>query len=226
MNKEEIRELAFNSPAEQLNHLVAKHIFDNEVRLMDITALMTDLRTCTSCPRLVASRTQVVTYDGDPNPDVVFVGEAPGKKEDEAGRPFVGPAGQLLRSHIREFLDPLRVKYGITNLVKCRPVVPPDKNGKPETEEINTCRDTWLLLELSLLQPRLVVLLGDYALSGMTDKRGITKWRGQFLTDQGYFFDLFATWHPAALIYDKTKQETFKRDFAQIADYLRSVLTT
>src|SRR5690606_20122594 len=77
MNKEEIRELAFNSPAEQLNHLVAKHIFDNEVRLMDTTVLMTDLRTCTSCPRLVASRTQVVTYDGDPNPDVVFVGEAP-----------------------------------------------------------------------------------------------------------------------------------------------------
>lgn len=177
------------------------------------------LKVCTLCPRLADSRTNVVAYDGDPNPDVVFIGEAPGKNEDESGVPFVGRAGQVLRQHIKEYLDPARIKWGITNLVKCRPVEPPNRNGKPTKDEISACMNTWLLPELELLKPSLVVLLGDYALRGLADKSGISMWRGKLLEDERYSFSLFPTWHPAALVYDRKKQEGFREDFIKIVEF-------
>lgn len=179
------------------------------------------LKECTSCPRLVQSRTQVVVSDGEPGAEVMFVGEAPGRKEDETGVPFVGTAGKTLRSHIEEFLVLAGITWIITNLVKCRPVVPPNRNGKPTLEEISACSSQWLFREIELVKPRLIVLLGDYALRGITGKTGISQYRGSPLYVDGIDCPLFPTWHPAALTYDRSKRESFRADFEQIVRIVR-----
>lgn len=157
-------------------------------------------------------------YDGAPVPDVLFIGEAPGRQEDESGVPFVGRAGSVLREHIDEFLTPASISWGITNLVKCRPVERPNRNGKPTAAEIEMCKSRWLTKEIELLDPHLIVLLGDYALRGVLGHSGISQWRGRLLRSEGGKPLYFATWHPAALVYDKKKQETFREDFARIKE--------
>jgi len=148
---------------------------------------------CTRCP-LAATRTQVVFGVGDPDADLMFVGEAPGRDEDLQGEPFVGRSGQLLDRLLAEELGLERSAVYIANVVKCRP---PD-NRDPRPEEIASCRP-YLEAQVELIAPTVVVTLGNFATKLLLDTdQGITKLRGRaYPLGDGH---LVPTFHPAAAL--------------------------
>jgi len=148
---------------------------------------------CTSCS-LAATRTQVVFSRGDPAADLVFVGEAPGRDEDLQGEPFVGKSGQLLDRLVREEIGLERDRFYVMNTIKCRP----PGNRDPRPEEISACSG-WFDRQLALLQPKVVVTLGNFATRVLLDtKEGITKLRGRSYPYRGGV--LIPTYHPAAVL--------------------------
>jgi uracil-DNA glycosylase len=155
-----------------------------------LAELAIEASTCTLCP-LAAGRTQVVFGVGDPDADLLFVGEGPGAEEDRQGLPFVGRSGALLDRLIVEELGLTRERVYIANVVKCRPPA----NRDPAPEEIAACRP-YLERQIELIDPKVVVTLGKFAAQLLLDtKVGITKLRGQ-----SYPFGdalLIPTVHPA-----------------------------
>ncbi len=149
--------------------------------------------TCTKCP-LAETRTQVVFGAGDPEADLMFVGEGPGEQEDRDGIPFVGRAGRLLTSLIEGIgLD--RDAVYIANVVKCRP----PGNRDPLPVEIESCRP-YLEAQIGFIDPAVVVTLGNFATKLLLDtKDGITKLRGKEFPF-GEHSVLMPTLHPAAVL--------------------------
>jgi uracil-DNA glycosylase family 4 len=148
---------------------------------------------CTRCP-LAATRTQVVFGVGDPDADLMFVGEAPGRDEDLRGEPFVGRSGQLLDRLLAEEVGIGRERVYIANVVKCRP---PD-NRDPRPDEIGACRP-YLDQQVALVAPKVVVTLGNFATRLLLDTdRGITTLRGSSYP-MGET-TLVPTFHPAAAL--------------------------
>jgi DNA polymerase len=145
--------------------------------------------------------TRMVPGEGNPHADVVFVGEAPGAREDALGRPFVGAAGKLLDELLVE-AGLVREDVWITNVVKARP----PKNRDPTVAEAAHCRP-WLEAELALIAPRLVVPLGRHALKHFAPEARIAEVHGRLL-DGG----LFPLYHPAAAIYNRSLRETLFAD--------------
>lgn len=159
-------------------------------RTLEIAAI--DASGCVRCP-LATGRTQVVYGSGDPNADLLFVGEAPGRDEDLQGEPFVGRAGQLLTSVIED-AGLRRADVYIANVLKCRP----PNNRDPLPLEIESCRP-WLLEQLDLVDPLLVVTLGNFATKLLLDTTvGISRLHGKT-----YRFGerwLIPTFHPSAAL--------------------------
>jgi uracil-DNA glycosylase family 4 len=148
---------------------------------------------CVRCP-LAAGRTQVVFGVGDPAADLVFVGEGPGRDEDLKGEPFVGRSGQLLDRLVLEEMGLTRDRFYIANVVKCRP----PNNRDPMPEEIAQCRP-WLEAQLDLVDPRVVVTLGNFASKLLLDTtEGITRLRGRTYPFRSGV--LVPTFHPAAVL--------------------------
>ena len=172
---------------------------------------------CVKCPRLVASRKTVVFGVGNPDADLMFVGEAPGADEDERGEPFVGKAGQLL-TKIIETMGLSRQQVYIGNILKCRPDTPGQSAGnrKPTTDEMQTCIP-WLHEQIDLIRPRVLVALGATAVEGLLGKTiGITRLRGNWQTYRG--IPLMPTYHPAYLLRNQsmaTKREVWE-DMLQV----------
>ncbi len=163
--------------------------------LAEIAAQAAD---CTKCA-LAATRTQVVFGVGDPHAPLMFVGEAPGKDEDEQGEPFVGRSGKLLDQVMQEELGVTRASVYITNVVKSRP----PGNRDPLPDEIAACRP-WLEAQLDLIAPKVVITLGNFAtkllLLGDTNaKEGITKLRGKSYPWRNGAV-LVPTFHPSAVL--------------------------
>ena len=158
-----------------------------------LAELAVEAADCTRCP-LATTRTQVVFGVGDPDADLMFVGEAPGRDEDLRGEPFVGRSGQLLDRLLAEELGIERRAVYIANVVKCRP---PD-NRDPKPEEIASCRP-YLETQVELIAPKVVVTLGNFATKLLlaTDQ-GITKLRGASYPMGDAF--LVPTFHPAAAL--------------------------
>ena len=149
---------------------------------------------CVRCP-LAAGRTQVVWGMGDPNADLMFVGEGPGAEEDKQGLPFVGRSGQLLDRLVQEEMGlDRRTQCYTANVVKCRP----PGNRDPKPEEIASCRP-WLEEQVDTIRPRVVVTLGRFAAQVLLETtEGITKLRGkQYPFRNGI---LIPTFHPAAVL--------------------------
>jgi DNA polymerase len=150
---------------------------------------------CTKCPLATAGRSQVVFGVGNRDADLVFVGEGPGAEEDKQGIPFVGRAGQLL-TRLIEGIEMTRDDVYICNVVKCRP----PGNRDPLPDEIFTCRP-YLEAQLDLLQPKVVVTLGNFATKLLLDtKVGITKLRGQEHPYRDSSTVLIPMLHPAAVL--------------------------
>jgi uracil-DNA glycosylase family 4 len=147
---------------------------------------------CTRC-RLARTRTQVVFGTGNPEADLVFVGEAPGHDEDLKGEPFVGRAGQLLTDIIKA-MRMTRDDVYIANVIKCRP----PENRNPEPDELEACRP-YIRKQLDFLKPRVIVTLGRFALQSLTGKGyAISSVRGQWLESDG--IKVMPTYHPAYLL--------------------------
>ena len=148
---------------------------------------------CVRCP-LSEGRTQVVFGVGDPDADLMFVGEAPGRDEDLQGEPFVGRSGKLLDRLVMEELGVDRSRFYIANVVKCRP---PD-NRDPKAEEIDACRP-YLAGQLEIIRPKVVVTLGNFATKLLLETDlGITKVRGRAYPMGAW--QLVPTYHPAAAL--------------------------
>jgi DNA polymerase len=148
---------------------------------------------CTKCP-LAATRTQVVFGAGDPEADLMFVGEGPGEQEDREGIPFVGRAGRLLTGLIEGIGLDRDVVY-IANVVKCRP----PGNRDPLADEIESCRP-YLEAQIGFIDPSVVVTLGNFATKLLLDtKEGITKLRGREFPFRDHAV-LMPTLHPSAVL--------------------------
>ena len=176
-----------------------------------LEALRGPVLACTKCPHLVQSRTQVVFGVGNPDAEVMFVGEAPGADEDLVGEPFVGKAGQLL-TKIIEAMNFRRADVYIANILKCRPNVPPGESGnrKPTHAEMDVCKP-YLLQQIEIIQPKILVALGATAVEGLlgVEKAGITKMRGTWKEFHG--IPLMPTFHPSFLLRPTSEQNANKR---------------
>ena len=169
---------------------------------------------------LKKTATQAVPGDGSAEAEIVFIGEGPGQKEDEQGRPFVGAAGKFLA----EMLSSINLKREgvyITNIVKYRP----PNNRDPLPEEKNACRE-WLLGELRIISPKLIVFLGRHAMNDFFPTEKISNAHGKLLIKAfagmptKYFYALY---HPAAALYDGSMRETLMADFKKIPKVLEKI---
>ncbi|MEO8379427.1 MAG: uracil-DNA glycosylase [Acidobacteriota bacterium] len=155
-------------------------------------ALAAEAHDCTRC-RLSASRTNVVFGVGDPNADLMFIGEAPGRDEDLQAEPFVGRAGQLLTDIIKA-MHLSREQVYIANVIKCRP----PENRNPEPDELDQCRP-FIRRQVEMIQPKVIVTLGRFGLQSLTEKSyAISSVRGHWLDYEG--IKLMPTYHPAYLL--------------------------
>jgi DNA polymerase len=164
--------------------------------------------------------TQPVPGDGSVDAKIAFIGEAPGKKEDEIGKPFVGAAGKFLAEMLSE-VKLNREDVYITNIVKYRP----PNNRDPLPEEKASCRE-WLLAELKIVSPKLIIFLGRHALNDFFPTEKISQVHGKLLIKQfnimpaKYFYALY---HPAAAFYNGSMRETLMSDFRKIPKILDNI---
>jgi DNA polymerase len=161
--------------------------------MRSLAEVAAEAATCTRC-RLAEGRTQVVFGVGNPDADLMFVGEAPGFHEDKQGEPFVGAAGQLLTRMLGE-IGLTRPDVYIANVLRCRP----PGNRDPLSDEIEACTP-WLLETISIVRPHLIVTLGNFATKYILDtKLGITRLRGE--TYRWRDRTVIPTFHPAAILH-------------------------
>ena len=169
---------------------------------------------------LKKTATQAVPGNGNPDADIVFIGEAPGKKEDELGIPFVGAAGKFL-DEMLGLINLNREDIYITNIVKYRP----PNNRDPLPEEKTACRE-WLLGELKIISPKLIIFLGRHAMNNFFPELKISDAHGKLLIkpfkgmSTKYFFPLY---HPAAALYDGSMREVLIEDFKKIPKVLKKI---
>jgi uracil-DNA glycosylase len=174
-----------------------------------------DIGECVRCP-LHEGRTKIVHTEGNTGSRLMFVGEAPGADEDASGRPFVGRAGQLLNKII-EAIGLKREDVLIGNVNRCRP----PGNRQPTSEEAKTCKP-FLLREIAIARPDVIVVLGNTAMHNLLDtKVGITRVRGQFQDYKG--IKVMPTFHPAYLLRDPSKKREVWDDMKKVRDYLNEV---
>lgn len=178
--------------------------------ITDYHALQSLAAGCQKCGLRSTCR-QVVFGDGNIAADIVFIGEGPGKDEDERGIPFVGRAGQLL-DKILEAAELVRSEVYITNVVKCRP----PGNRLPHPDEVAQCRN-YLEAQIRIINPRIVVCLGAAACQAVIDSKArIGSIRGQWFMRNG--LKIMATYHPAALLRNPAYKRPTWEDFKLIRD--------
>ena len=178
-----------------------------------LAAARAELGDCQRC-RLKDGRKQIVFGVGNPEADLVFVGEAPGADEDRLGEPFVGVAGQLLTKMI-EAMGFRRDDVYICNVIKCRP----PGNRNPEPDEVASC-EPFLKKQLAALRPRMIVTLGKFAAHCLLRvDTPITRLRGNFRSYEG--IQLMPTYHPAFLLRDPSRKREAWSDLQVVVAALR-----
>ena len=181
---------------------------------------------CTKCAHLACSRTQTVFGVGNPDADLMFIGEAPGLDEDKQGEPFVGRAGQLL-TKILKAMNFAREDVYIANVLKCRPDTAPGSFGNraPTPTEMQTCRP-YLVEQIEVIQPRVLVALGAVAVEGLLGMRGtMRELRGHWHAYNG--IPLMITYHPAYLLRNQAPSEKRKvwEDMLLVLERLEQPIT-
>ncbi len=166
---------------------------------MNLELLAAQAKACVACA-LSQQRTHVVFGEGNPDAKLMIVGEGPGEEEDLQGRPFVGRSGQLL-DKILEAAGIPRSSVYITNIVKCRP----PQNRVPDPLEAKTCTTLWLIKQIQIVRPQIIIPLGATALEFFAgEKLSITKVRGKFFEWQG--IKVFPMFHPAYLLRNPSRE--------------------
>lgn len=163
---------------------------------------------------------QAVYGSGSPNADIVFIGEAPGRAEDEQGKPFIGASGKFLDEMLK-VIKLKREETYITSIVKYRP----PNNRDPLPKEKEDCRE-WLEDELKIISPKLIVFLGRHSMNNFFPSEKISKAHGKLLMKESgniptkYFYALY---HPAAALYNGSMRETLMNDFKKIPKILKRI---
>ncbi len=188
----------------------------NKEKLMQ--KIVEEIRTCKKC-KLYQSRTNTVPGEGDLNTKIMFIGEAPGAREDATGRPFVGAAGKLLTQLI-ETMGIKRDDVYITNIVKCRP----PGNRDPQPDEIYSCLP-YLKRQINIIYPKIIVTLGRHATKTIFEIAGITfrsmsnihgnEFKGKI---DGKHITIVPTYHPAAALYNPNLRQILFNDFKVIKE--------
>ncbi len=189
---------------------------DNKTLLQQIAD---DIIDSNVCPELREGATQLVFADGNPNADIVFIGEAPGKNEDEQGLPFVGAAGKFLNEMLAT-IGLKREDVYITNIVKYRP----PNNRDPEPKEKKAFWP-YLVRQLDVIAPKLVVTLGRHSMEYFLPSQKISAIHGepkriQFGERKQVVMPLF---HPAAALYNGGLRQTLLDDFSRIPDIISKI---
>jgi uracil-DNA glycosylase len=172
-------------------------------------------RNCLQCPLGFLGRKNVVFGEGNPDADLMFVGEAPGKDEDTQGRPFVGRSGQLLTKALN-LVGIDRTDVFITNIVKCRP----PNNRVPAPIEISTCTKLFLFNQIKIIRPQIICTLGSIALNALVESPlQITKVRGTIIEKDG--MTIIPTFHPAYVLRNQSQAQIWLHDFKFIKEHLK-----
>ena len=189
---------------------------DKQKALAELDILMDAVCTCA----LKKSATQAVPGEGSASADIVFIGEAPGKKEDEQGVPFVGAAGKFLAAMLAT-IGLKREDIYITNIVKYRP---PD-NRDPLPQEIAAC-EQWLHEQIKIIKPKVIVTLGRHAMEHFIPGKKISEVHGHTfevkLSNSGTQ-TFFVLYHPAAALYNGSLRQTLIKDFKKIPRIIRGL---
>jgi uracil-DNA glycosylase len=167
-----------------------------------------NVRGCPLC-KLSRSRKNAVPGEGQLSAKIMFIGEAPGRSEDEKGRPFVGAAGRILDELLKK-AGIERSQVFITNIVKCRP----PNNRVPKEDELTACRP-YLDRQIALIKPKVICILGRTAYSSLLGGSSITANRGKIVERAGQKY--FLTFHPAAVIYNKGLLSALEADLKKLA---------
>jgi len=182
-------------------------------RLAELEGLAATVAACTRC-RLAEGRKNVVFGSGNPNADLMLVGEGPGAEEDRQGLPFVGPAGELL-TKIIQAIEMRREDVYIANVVKCRP----PGNRDPQPDEVQACRG-YLEKQVACVQPKVLVALGRVAAQALLGNESpIGQLRGRWY--QAFGVPTMVTYHPAALLRNQALKRPTWEDLQQVRDRLR-----
>ena len=179
----------------------------------EVDKINREIEQCKKCQRY-RERKNTVPGAGNFQADTMFVGEAPGKKEDEQGKPFIGAAGKIL-SGLLESINLERSDVFITNVVKCRP----PKNRDPLPEEVVFCRD-FLDRQIEIIKPKVIVLLGRHAMDRFLPGQKISLDHGKPKEIDGRVY--FPIYHPAATIYNRKLFVDLEKDFKKIAKIIKS----
>lgn len=176
------------------------------------------------CPELAAQATQLVMGDGDPDADIVFIGEAPGRKEDEQGLPFVGAAGKFLNEMLAE-AGMERSDVYITNIVKYRP--PNNRDPLPEEKAAFL---PYLLRQLEIINPKVVITLGRHSMEYFLPNAKISQAHGQAVRKKVLYHDktehewlFIPLYHPAAALYNGSMRQVLIDDFLSATKLVSSL---
>ncbi|MBI2830793.1 MAG: uracil-DNA glycosylase [Chloroflexi bacterium] len=172
-----------------------------------LSQLHEEILPCQRC-QLARQRTRTVPGEGAENPDIMFIGEAPGYHEDQQGRPFVGSAGQFL-TQLLASINLKREQVYITNVIKCRP----PQNRDPLPGEIAACR-SWLDRQIELIHPKMIVTLGRYSMALFADGKSISKIHGTAQKKGDIIY--FAMYHPAAALHQQSLRHDIEQDMLKI----------
>lgn len=167
-----------------------------------------EVKGCPLC-KLARTRKNAVPGEGQISGKIMFIGEAPGRSEDEKGKPFVGAAGRILDDLLKK-AGIERSQVFITNIIKCRP----PNNRVPAEDELIACRP-YLDRQIALIKPKVICILGRTAYSSILGGSSITASRGKIIERSGQKY--FSTFHPAAVIYNKSLRSILEADLKRLA---------
>ncbi|EKE25890.1 MAG: hypothetical protein ACD_5C00008G0001 [uncultured bacterium] len=189
---------------------------NKEEKLNKLNTLMSVCSRCT----LHCGASRVVSGAGNPEAEIIFIGEAPGKKENELGIPFVGSSGRILD----KMLNSIKLKREdvyLTNIIKCRP----PENRDPLPEEVIQCLP-WLEKQIEIISPKIIVTLGKYALNIFLPDKKISEVHGRLIEidfPKIGKLKIFPVHHPAAARQNKKTRAIFEEDFQKIPIILRQI---
>lgn len=183
---------------------------------MNLDDIASEVKKCQKCP-LYKGRINAVPGKGNPNAEILLIGEGPGQNEDKTGEPFVGEAGKFLD----EMLDSIKLKREdifITNVVKCRP----PHNRDPLEEEVTTCSNNFLIHQVKLIKPKIIVTLGRHSMNVFFPQiKSISEVHGKAYNKGGQVY--FICYHPAAGLYQRSLRETMITDFKKIPEIIKLI---
>ena len=187
----------------------------NHAKQTRLDQIAADIARDNVCPDLAKTATHLVPGEGDPDADIVFIGEAPGKNEDLTGRPFIGAAGKLL-SELLASIGLERNEVFITSILKYRP--PNNRDPKPAEK---TAFWPYLQRQLEVIDPKIIVPLGRHGMENFVSGQTITEVHGKLIV--GNKWPLLPLYHPAAALYNGGLRQTLFDDFLQLKKYLDEI---